>query len=326
MPSIDPEKPLEVAVGVLQDSDGRVLLAQRRKGVHLEHLWEFPGGKLEPGETAHAALTRELNEELGIRVRKARQHLWIPYTYPSVRVLLHVFRVESWDGEAQSMEGQPVIWTPVSGLDDWPTPPASRAIIHSLKLPEYYLITPDAGSMMDVNRVVRQIDARLLRGDIGLLQIRAPSLDIRNFSRFVHATLEVASRYGVHCLVNSSQALGEWPANVGLHLTERTLMGLPARPQCSGWLAASVHDERSLNKALALPVDFVVISPVRPTASHPAAQVLDWEGFARLCARSAVPAYALGGMRHEDLSQVRAFGGQGIAGIRHLLEGLPQSP
>jgi 8-oxo-dGTP diphosphatase len=318
MPSIDPKKPLEVAVGVLQGPDGRVLLAQRRQGVHLEHLWEFPGGKLEPGETARVALTRELEEELGIRILKARQHLLIPYAYPTVRVLLHVFRVDEWAGEVRSMEGQPLIWTPVSGLDDWSTPPASRAIIHALKLPTQYWITPDPGVSNAVDGVVQAIENRLLQGDVRLLQIRAPSLDVQTFARFVDAVVAIAKRLDVQCLVNSTQALPSLPVGVGLHLTERSLQALRVRPACSGWLAASVHDSRGLQQALALPVDFVVIGPVRPTASHPGAPVLGVEGFARLCDQSSIPAYALGGMRPEDLDIVLEAGGQGIAGIRHL--------
>lgn len=318
MPNTDPEKPLQVAVGVLQGPDGRVLLAQRRKGVHLEHLWEFPGGKLEHGETAYAALKRELNEELGIQVRKARQHLRIPFAYPTVHVLLHVFRVESWEGEAQSLEGQPLIWTSVSDLDDWPTPPASRAIIHALKLPTQYWITPDPGTPEAVNEGVQSVETRLLEGDVRLMQIRAPSLDRQAFSRFTDAVLSIARRHGVECLVNSKQALPSLPTGVGLHLTEHSLQQLRARPECSGWLAASVHDAPGLQRALALPVDFVVLGPVRPTESHPGSPVMGFEGFARLCAQSSIPAYALGGMRPEDLGIILESGGQGIAGIRYL--------
>jgi len=106
-----PDRPLTlVAVGILQRPDGRVLFAQRPPGKAYAGYWEFPGGKIEAGESSHAALVRELEEELGVRVTAASPWLTQRHAYPHAYVELRFFRVSAWSGEVHPREGQQVAW------------------------------------------------------------------------------------------------------------------------------------------------------------------------------------------------------------------------
>ncbi len=123
---------IRVAAAVLQDSEGRILVGQRTAGKTLAGLWEFPGGKLEPGEAAEAALRRELFEELGIRVQSCRPLMQLQYEYPERYVELLVWTVEHFDGEARGLEGQALRWVSVQELRTLAVLPADLPIIEYL--------------------------------------------------------------------------------------------------------------------------------------------------------------------------------------------------
>ena len=311
---------MRVAIGLLRDAAGRVLINRRAGDVHLPGLWEFPGGKCAEGETPRSALDRELREELGIDVLEATPILAMAHDYVDRCVDLTVFRVDAWRGEARPRERQPMRWAEPAGLGELQFPEASRAIVNAARLPALYLISPDPASAAGIDRAVQRIERRLDRGDIRLLQARAPGLERDSFLEYARRLMAAAARHGVETLVNAPRAwLDELPP-AGWHLTERRLRALSTRPQCSGWLGASVHDREGLQRAMALPVDFVVAGPVERTQTHPEASPLGVAGFAALCAGASCPVFALGGLTAEDLPRLRAVGAQGIAGIRGLLD------
>ncbi|MGN0918122.1 MAG: 8-oxo-dGTP diphosphatase MutT [Oxalobacter sp.] len=101
---------VDVAVGILTRPDGKVLMAQRPKGKICSGYWEFPGGKIETGETPQNALVRELQEELGITILSAQPWCCMTHIYPHARVRLHCFIVEHWSGEPVSQENQSLQW------------------------------------------------------------------------------------------------------------------------------------------------------------------------------------------------------------------------
>lgn len=123
---------LHVAVGVLTDAAGRILLARRPAELHQGGLWEFPGGKVEPGETVAEALGRELKEELGISVEASSPLLEVRHDYGDRQVFLDVHRVTAWRGEPRGVEGQPLAWTLPSSLRDFDFPKGNVAIVESL--------------------------------------------------------------------------------------------------------------------------------------------------------------------------------------------------
>lgn len=126
--------PMHVMAGVLLDAQGRVLLAQRPPGKHLAGLWEFPGGKLEPGETPLAALQRELQEELGIAIEPGTPLVRVPWRYGERELLLDAWCITRWRGTPASLEGQALQWRVPSLIDPATLTPADGPILQALLL------------------------------------------------------------------------------------------------------------------------------------------------------------------------------------------------
>ena len=118
MQSIDPDKFIAVVVGVMDDGAGRILVGRRPPGKAYCGKWEFPGGKIECGETAWQALVREFREELDLLVRGGRPLFTLRHIYPDQRVLLNVWRITRYEGAARSLEGQEIRWVLLDELDE----------------------------------------------------------------------------------------------------------------------------------------------------------------------------------------------------------------
>ena len=123
---------VQVAVGIITDAAGAILITRRPNHAHQGGLWEFPGGKVEAGETVTAALRRELYEELGVMVEAAEPWLQIRHAYPDKTVLLEVWRVTAYQGEPHGREGQPLTWVLPARLADFAFPAADTPIIEVL--------------------------------------------------------------------------------------------------------------------------------------------------------------------------------------------------
>ncbi|KPQ15365.1 MAG: 8-oxo-dGTP diphosphatase [Rhodobacteraceae bacterium HLUCCO18] len=124
-----------VSAVALIDVEGRILLAQRPEGKSMAGLWEFPGGKVEPGETPEAALVRELHEELGIETWDSclAPLTFASHSYPGFHLLMPLFACRKWDGIPQSQEGQALAWVRARDLRDYPMPPADEPLIPILR-------------------------------------------------------------------------------------------------------------------------------------------------------------------------------------------------
>lgn len=304
---------LEVVAGVLRDAGGRVLLTQRGPGSDLAGLWEFPGGKREPGESPQAALRRELHEELGIDVGALRPLIAVPQAYPDKRIRLDVHEVVDFTGAPQGRESQALAWVEPADLHRYPMPPADVPVVAALTIPPYYAITPEPGGKHDDFLCVCE---RLLETGIRRLQLRVRGADAATRASLARALLPRCRAAGAELLVNGDLALAR-ELGIGLHLRSAQLREFAARPlPLPQSLAASCHDVEELRLARALGVDFVVLGPVQATASHPDAPLLGWERFAALREHSDLPIYALGGLGRDDLAPARTHGAQGIAGIR----------
>lgn len=126
------QKIVHVAVGVIVDSEQRVLIARRAQNAHQGGLWEFPGGKVEAGETIDQALVRELEEELALKVSRSTPLLEVRHDYSDKSVLLDVWLVTEFSGEAAGLEGQPIEWVPTHQLSEYAFPEANRQIIDKI--------------------------------------------------------------------------------------------------------------------------------------------------------------------------------------------------
>ena len=130
------EKPLLlVAAAALIDADGRVLICQRPEGKQLAGLWEFPGGKVEAGETPEACLIRELDEELGIRVTHAclAPFVFASHEYEGFHLLMPLYLVRRWEGQVVAHEHQATAWVKPMKLTDYPMPPADGPLVAWLR-------------------------------------------------------------------------------------------------------------------------------------------------------------------------------------------------
>lgn len=308
--------PVEVAVAAIVNGRGDVLVARRPDHVHQGGLWEFPGGKLEAGESVTDALAREVSEELGLAVVGARPLVRIEHRYPDKRVRLHVWQVEQWQGTPEGREGQPLRWVEVNALEPAQFPAANRAIIRALQLPDRYLITPEPHE--DRDAFLAGLEGALTRG-VRLVQLRAKVSPPRELERLASAALTLCREHGARMLVNASADLAIASGADGVHLSSAGLMALSERPLGPEyWVAASCHNAGEVEHACAIGVDFVVVSPVAATRSHPGARPIGWQGLAALTGISTIPVYALGGLGPADLPAARHHGALGIAAIRGL--------
>ena len=302
---------MAVVAGVITDADGRVLIARRSAGSHQGGKWEFPGGKKQPGESAFDALVRELMEELGIAVDTAHPLISIQHAYPDRTVQLEVWRVDRYHGIAHGREGQPVLWVAVKDLDGFEFPLADRPVLRALRLPVLYLLTDSR--RFGPEAFLQHLERVLLAG-ARLIQLREPHLSPQDFRAYALEVVALCHRHKAQVLLNAPvECVLECGAD-GIHLNSRRLEQFETRPLDDRyWVAASCHDSVQVERARQLGADFIVLSPVRPTQSHPQTAPLGWDRFGVLCAAAGLPVYALGGMRVEDLGSARRAGAQGIA-------------
>lgn len=312
MPGDRPEPPVHVVAAVLRDARGRILLARRTAGRDLAGAWEFPGGKVEPGETPLQALDRELQEELGIRVLAARPLVAVPQAYPTKRIVLDVYEVEAYEGTPRGRERQALAWSPLEKLSGYPMPPADRPVVAALTAPPQYLISPEPES---ASAFLGRLERALATG-ARRVQLRAKGLSSRALADLAMDARTRCRAAGAELLVNGEAGLAA-DYGLGLHLRADQLMALSARPLPPGQtVAASCHDADELAQAERLGLDFAVLGPVRATASHPGAEPLGWARFAAMREGVSLPIYALGGLKPADVATARRHGAQGVAGIR----------
>lgn len=311
---------IEVVAAVLRDTRGRILLTRRTEGRDLAGRWEFPGGKREPGETLEAALVREIDEELGIRLDAIGEHLiTVPQRYPDKRLTLDVRDIPRWSGAPRGREGQALVWVPPHKLRSYEMPPADRPVVAVLDHPDRYLVTPPPGE--DDEAWLAAL-GKALQAGIRLVQLRAPGIDPARWVSLVERAAALCGQWGAHALVNGDPALAA-RHGLGLHLPARQLMALAAEagapggaPELPRPLAASCHTIEELHAARALGCDFAVVGHVAATPSHPDRDPLGWAGFARLREEVDLPLFAIGGLGAGDHEVARRHGAQGVAGIR----------
>ncbi len=307
-------KRVHVAAAVIRGQDGRILLAKRPDHLHQGGLWEFPGGKVESGETVRAALARELKEELGIELQSTRPLIKVRHDYPDKQVLLDVWEVSSFSGEPHGAEGQPLSWAAPRELGNYQFPAANLPIVAAARLPDHYLITPEALEPAELLQGVREALARGSR----LIQLRAPNMFDAQYRDLAVDIQGLCAGKAQLMLKGPLEWLGDFPA-AGWHITAEQLRKYAdkGRPfPRERWLAASCHSAEELALAEQMGVDFVTLSPLQATQTHPEAEPMGWEQAAQWLETFNRPVYLLGGVGPEHLDRAWQIGAQGVAGIR----------
>lgn len=303
---------IEVVAAVIQRGDGAFLLAQRPAGKPYAGYWEFPGGKIESGESLPNALARELHEELGIEVTRAYPWITRDYDYEHARVRLRFFRVTRWSGELHGRESQAFAWQRIDAMTVSPMLPANGPVLRSLALPTFYAVS-NAAEIGDAE-FLRRLDRALDEG-VRLFQLREKSAARDGLIDLASRVVKRARARGARVLINADPVVAARAKADGVHLSGERLMRLEARP-AAALVGASCHDARELAHAVALGVDFVVVGPVKPTPTHAGAQALGWQRFGELVSGCPLPVYAIGGLKREDLPDAWSAGAHGIAAIR----------
>jgi len=323
MPATTPDRIIDVAVGVIERPDGQVLLARRPEGKPYAGYWEFPGGKVEPGEPVAEALARELAEELGLREVRSVPWITVRHHYPHATVRLMFRRVRHWQGEAQPREAQVLAWRHPLSIELRPLLPASIRPIRWLQLPQVYRIS--CAAELGLQAFERLVDEGLSaletdpepgqqRSDLWL-QLREPDLSAAELERLFERLWHWRMHRPLRLIVSSRHPEALWAQADGVHLTSRDLAALPSRPR-RPWVFASCHDTSELEQAAAMQCDLAVLGPVQPTQSHPGAPTLGWERFEQTLADPLLPVMAIGGLTPADRVQAQSHGAHGVALMR----------
>jgi 8-oxo-dGTP diphosphatase len=332
------KKLVHIAVGVIFDGaptdvekkTGRILIAKRADHQHQGGLWEFPGGKVEVGESVQVALQRELEEELGLQasIEDMQPLITIPFHYPDKSVLLDVWSVykaanfnetdiQNISGsEFIGKEGQPLAWVDQAELANYQFPAANKAIIDALSLPNQIAISQDNN---DPELILKQV-ANTLKNNTNIwLQLRAPSLEQLQYTQLAMKLYGICHEAGSKLIWNCPLDWYQIAFADGLHLSwkniEATSLTSDTRPIPNHqWLSMVCHNLSELEAAQGL-ADYVLVSPVNKTATHPQMTPLTWAGFNVIAKQARIPCYALGGLNRSDIENTKLYGGQGIAGI-----------
>lgn len=307
---------IHVAVGVLTNTADEVLLSFRHPRSHQGGLWEFPGGKVEPGESVEAALRREFKEELDIEPLVFFPLKKIIHHYADKSVLLDIWRITEFRGEPSGLENQPLKWQKISTLDAASFPAANIPIIRSLQLPDKIAITPDVATTAELESVLKII----LSKRPGLIQLRQTHLSAEEYLKWFKQAQSYCQNHQARLLFSHELALVPPDFEVGYHANSHRLSKLESRPVESDQVfSASCHTIAELKTAERLQADLVLLSPLFATKSYTEQQLLGWDGFRELASQISLPVYALGGLRAEDIALARSHGAHGIAGISTFL-------
>jgi 8-oxo-dGTP diphosphatase len=305
MNGVPGRKTTEVAVGVLLRADRAVLLADRPEGKPYPGYWEFPGGKIEPGESVEHALARELHEELGVDIGRPAPWVTFEFDYPHAYVRLHFCRVYDWRGTPHGREGQRLDFFRLDGSLPQPLLPAAVPALRWLALPGQCAIASVDGR--EVGAVLAALDAQLARG--ARLVIVDPSAAAAGgaLGPVLPAIVSRARAFGAPVMVGGGGA----PAVDGRLLATNELAQLDARPAVD-WLGARADARDDLGRAGRLGCDFVLVGPVLPVEGRPAAATIGWHGAAEMLRDAPLPVYLFGGLQRGDLVRAIAAGAHGI--------------
>ncbi|MDY7026607.1 MAG: NUDIX domain-containing protein [Pseudomonadota bacterium] len=325
-----------IAIALIKNTAGEILVTQRPEGRHLSGFWEFPGGKIEPNETVQQALKRELKEELGLEIKPQRELIRLPYTYSKkgkepLNLVFHC-----WLCVITKSEGQPIALNEGQAFARWYTPdalsidqfpPANRGMLRALQLPKLYYITQNTDSASQLIAQLQHFEMQMPRNicEPVLLQLRQKTM-LPAFDQVIAELERIKKRFPALVIMlnfTTAQNLADVPNCIsGLHLTAEALRQITDKSQIAQmagfsrftprWIFASCHDEESIEKANALGLDGVTLSPVCRDKGQSA---LGWQRFEELVMRAQMPVYALGGLSPSDVSLAQQHLAQGIAGI-----------
>lgn len=299
----------------------QILIAKRLEHVHQGGLWEFPGGKVEAGERNLDALERELLEEVGISIvpmMRASQAcdaikplIQIKHHYPEKTVFLDVWRVQAFLGKPKGKEGQEIRWVNLEELSHYTFPEANQPILRACLLPNRYFITPAYASILEAEIGFK----RALAENAQLIYFRQPQLKLVDYSSWLKHLTTTYPELESKLMFQFIEMLDQY-SGAGVHLSFSRAREYSARPiKHDKLLAISCHNESELRHSSQVGADFVTLSPVLKTKTHPDQTEMGWLEFKRIVLAAITPVYGLGGLAQQNEKQLLESGAQGLAGI-----------
>ena len=306
-----------IVIGVITNSENEVLVSKRSLGTHLAGKLEFPGGKREVDETPQQALVRELNEELGIKVKRTSKLIQIYYTYLDRKVFLDVYKIADYSNKISANEGQELSWLNTFGLKFSDFPRANFGIIRALQLPRCIAVTPNAGN--SESEFLLKFEELAKKKEIEIIQLRAHELVSTHYIKLAKTCLDICLNHNVKLILNrDAKSVLEVQAH-GLHVTSKRLLELKRRPLGNEFfVGGSCHNKQEIKHSAALGLDYIFLGPVFEKSSNKTISLLGLKSFSSLIKSSVIPVYAIGGLRISDIEMIVKHGGQGIAAIRDI--------
>lgn len=303
-----------VVIGIIRNTDNKVLVTRRRHDAHLGGLLEFPGGKVESGESPLMALRRELREELGIDAQQCSPLIQIPYSYPDRNVYLDVYNVLDYV-DAFANKDQRRDWREISTLDRAQFPDANHGIIRALQLPQSIAVTADASQGVD--QFLRCFEKVVTNKAVSIIQLRCHDLNHEQYMQLAAKCLQLCEYHRSRLVLNREARCVVKLRAAGLHLTARRLLSTSKKPLNDSYLVgASCHNRNELLHASKLGLDYAFLGPVVEKHSSKNDKTLGWDSFYTLVQESLLPVYAIGGLVIDDINVSVRYGGQGVAAIR----------
>ena len=284
------QQPLEVVALVLENARQQILLAQRPVDKHQGGLWEFPGGKVEPGESLVAALQREIEEELHYTLINPEPLIKITHSYPDLTVKLNIFYQQDNNPQVTAVEQQPLNWVAKDDLYNQSMPAADKAILDAIVLPRV-LHTIRIHTIQDLT-TIKTTESLILQFD------HLPRGEQEQFlQEFTHHP------FRKYCSVQADHTLLQHYSQYNRHYTSS--QKIPTRDDHTGWISTQCSDIEDVHLALQKQCDYIIFSN---TEKH-----FDWDTYQSITEISSIPIYA----DHINLTQTdsircRRFFGQGI--------------
>ena len=308
-------KQQSVAIGIIENEQSQILISQRSKNTHLGGFWEFPGGKVDPGESFKSALRRELFEEVGIRILSVEKLIAFNFKYEDRNILFQCFKVLSYHGEVQAKEKQALKWLKKEELHDEDFPSANKTILDTIRLSQEYMIADQNFFGDDLLSVIE----KNLQKDISICQFRAHTLNKKDYIPRAQEVRDLCAEYNAQMICNCNLDWIDKISPHGVHLTSKQLaeeFDSILDGAIDKLFSISCHTEQEIDLANQTSARCILIGSVLETPSHPNAESLGWKGFYDLCVKANKPVYALGGMNNSQKEAVLVYGAQGIAAIR----------